>query len=70
MPIVIIPVGWMVECLGSDPNSPTRSVFPGIYILKFWQGIVDIVLRAITLVRMHAVLNRTLHEVLSVKYDI
>ena len=51
MPFVIIPVGWMVACLENDPNAPSRNIFPGIFILKFWQGIVDIVLRASTIVR-------------------
>lgn len=51
MPFVIIPVGWFVACLENDPNSPARTVYPGTYILKFWQGIVDVILRGVTIVR-------------------
>ena len=44
-----------MACLENDPNSPSRSVYPGTYILKFWQGIVDFILRVVTIVRERAV---------------
>ena len=40
-----------MACLENDPNSPARTVYPGTYILKFWQGIVDVILRGVTIVR-------------------
>ena len=53
MPSILILAEW----LGGDPNSLRSAFRPGWHIFKFWQGIVDIVLRGIALVRAHYTLG-------------